>query len=156
MNLKTPMKGPRKARKSAKSYPWEIAQSEFVLRQTRNVPSVPLGFGTEGSASIFFSLKGTMRGLDPAFTFGRCDAVSRTKVKRCSASHIISKLHAHSRGRKSGVKPPHCAFKGEKDGGTTFGSKASRHSHAARVGLNGERSFRVFSRFSRAPITHLA
>ncbi len=74
--------------------------------QTGEVSSVPRGFG--------------VRGLDPAFTFGGRSFLRWTMAKRDWASHIFSKLDAQTRGKKSGVKPPH--------------SKASRHSHAARVG----------------------
>ena len=62
--------------------------------------SLPLGFG--------------VRGLDPALTFGGASALSKTMVKRTSASDSLPTLDALSRERKSGVKPPH--------------SKASRHS----------------------------
>ena len=60
-----------------------------------------------------------VRELDPALTFGGSSVERRTIVERLHASHLSSTLGAHSREKKSGVKPPH--------------SKASRHSHAVGV-----------------------
>ena len=71
-----------------------------------------------------------VRGLDPALTFGGTRAASKAMLKRM-ACHTPSTLDTNPDERKSGGKPPHCAFELRKYGGTTFGSKVSRNSHAA-------------------------
>ena len=92
------------------------ARNLKVLRSFHGqLPNVPLGFG--------------VRGLDPALTFGGCNAASRSIILRTTARvrpayWVCSTLDADSRERKSGVKPPH--------------SKASRHSHVDLAGISKE------------------